>query len=363
MPTLYNHSHEFYAHRYIEHNPTRYIEMRTNGGMHGGRVIPCTEPGDTLQLDPRLGETWRFMQDHLGGLGVATATEIIWDTDPDIANDFPDYELSMFGFDRDAHRLRPDRRRMDASDLANNKNSFIDYCVRAGHPVPDTVIVNNGSVPDYDGLSMPVYVKAARSSTGTSVYKCETPDQVKASIEGIGSEYQIQAEAVDTQAFVGIQYRGLGRKAVHLATSEQILDGFSSVGSKHPSSFDPRHVTDQLANEMAVLGLKDIFGFDVAITPVGPKILECNARWNGSSYPAILASRLGVTEWTTHTMDTSLTRPGDIKLGSRAYNNSRGYGAIVINTSHMRSHGKVGVMLVGPAAAQQELQGRLAATL
>ncbi len=359
MQTLYNHSHLNSA-DYESHNAEKYRDLIENGTLHGGRALPCTTPEDAIQLDPRLKSSLPYMAEHFESVGLAVTDNIIWDAAPEIAGEFPDHELSVYLFGREFHDVRPDEARLEATRSVNNKNDFIAHCQEAGYPVPDTLIVREGTKPDPSiELPLPVYVKAARSSTGVSIFRAADRAGFEKSIRQVGSEYQIQAEVPNTLAFLNVQYRAVGSTAVHFATTEQILNGFAYAGTQFPSQYDSRELTDPLADELAQQGLGEIFAFDVAVTPDEMAIIECNGRWNGASYPTTIARRLGIEEWTTHSQATELEHPKDIHIDDLAYDQGHGYGVIVVNSGFMATSNEVSVMLAGPLEAREELGAKI----
>lgn len=225
--------------------------------------------------------------------------------------------------------------------------------------MPRTLLIDDGAVPDFTELTLPLYVKAARSCAGNNIFKCKSYDDVIASIKEVGPAYQLQEEVPNVLAFLNVQYQSSGESAAHIATTQQILDGFSHAGNSHPSVFDPRDITDPLANELVKVGLRDIFAFDVAVTPDSMLLIECNARWNGSSYPTKVAQRLVIPEWTAINMATNVRRPQDIRMGSLAYDQASKCGAVILNSGFMSDRGKVRMLLAGSQDEQWVLRAAL----
>lgn len=363
MPTLYNHGSHLNAADYESHNPEKAEYMQRDGGLYTARALPCTNPDDVIQLDPRLKDDYPYIKEHLAEVGLPTAEQVIWDTSAEIAEELPDYDLSVWQFNEGFSRVRPDVPRLQATRKFNNKNSFIQHCNEKGYPVPRTTIVDNGFIPDISGLNFPVYLKAARSSDGASIYRCSSGQELSAITRHANYGYQVQEEVEDVDAFLNVQYRSVGGEALYLATTEQILDGFSHAGNRHPSEHDPRDVVHQLANDIASEGVDDIFALDVAISPAGAHVIECNARWNGSTYPSMVAQRLAAKEWVACSVGTTLAQAKDIELGDIAYNPTGSAGVVILNSGHMAMHGKVSVMFVGPEDAQLEQRVKLSKIL
>jgi len=360
MPTLYNHTHHFAAERYKRNNPQRYKELRDEGGLHATRILPCTSPDDIVQLDPRLRSAYDALHKHLNQIGIEISANILWDTSSDVSAKFPGHDWGLYLFNAEPNRARPNDKRYHATEAFNNKNSFITHCQDNGHPAPRTIMVNEArSFVPPTNLQFPVYVKAARSSSGRNIFKCYTYEEVARYVSQIDDECQIQEAVPENASFLNVQYQGINGQAVHLATTEQLLHGFTYVGNRFPATLDPRHVTDRLAQELVDAGLEDVFAFDVAATPESAFIIECNARWNGATYPTFLARRLGVSQWAAIKISTRSKEPRDIhRLNDLVYDKARKSGIVVLNNSFMGTNGELSLFLAGPPDLQDELERR-----
>jgi hypothetical protein len=331
--------------------------------MYAPRAIPLSYPDDVVQLHPGYKRAYPYFVEHLQQIGLPTATQIIWDLSAEVANELPDYKLSCYRFAPALHRVRPNRRRLDATERFNNKNLFIAFCEEHGYPVPPTLIVRNDQPLRHFDITFPVYFKAATMAAGLCIFRCETEQELRARIKTFKGEYQVQAEVPDIKAFLSVQYIGQGGAAIHLATSEQILNDVTHVGNRYPTRYNPRAITDPLADKLAKAGLEDVFGIDLVATPHGYQILECNARITSATYPTVVAQRLGITNWTTYKMPIRHASLKGLDLHTVAFDPKKGYGAIIINDSFMSASGEVSVLFAGPEAAQTEAKTKLAALL
>jgi hypothetical protein len=359
MPTLFNHSHHFHAYRYEDQASELYEKAIHLGPVFAARALPLSSPQDVVQLDPRYKEAYKYYLDHLKQVGLDTASEIIWDVSAEIANDFPNHTLSCFRFNPSINRVRPNQRRLDATERFNNKNKFISFCQEQGDPTPLTINLSYGKSPDFTVIKYPVYVKSATMASGLNIYRCKNEKQLRDCLQNMRGEYQIQAEVPDVQAFISTQYFAADGQATHLATTEQLLKGFSYLGNVYPTLFDPRVITDSLASKLAHEGLEGFFGFDLAATPNGFWIIECNARVTGATYPIQVAKRLGIRQWKTLKLNTKHQSLRTLNLSSVAFDHKRGYGVVVLNDSFMPFEGEITVLLAGPTAAQDETQAKL----
>lgn len=360
QPTFYNHAH-FPVPDYTLHNPKKFHETEEFGGLHSARVLACTSPEDVVQLDPRLKDAYPYIVEHLASVGLKTAGEIIFDTDPAVANRYPDYPLSVYAFNSIFHALRPDARRLAATESANNKNSFMRYCADLSLPIPPTYVSSRGPVYPREAVGLPAYIKAARSSAGVSIYRADNEATLAEALGRIGdSEYQIQAEVPGAVAFLNVQYRTTPEGVEHLATTEQLLNGFTHIGNTYPSIYGIRHITDGLAGALRADGLRGIFAFDGAVTLTRKFLIECNARWNGSTYPTMVFRRLGALGWTARTLDTRFERPQDLKLNGILYDPATRSGVVITNFGMLESQQKLNCLVAGDTKEEQnELFERL----
>jgi hypothetical protein len=133
---------------------------------------------------------------------------------------------------------------------------------------------------------------------------------------------QIQEE-VQASAFLNLQYQVKDGQIEPLLVSEQVLDGCVHKGNRYPSSHEPWDKVAPFAEWMGDRGMKGIFAVDVAVIPeaTGTRYvaIECNPRFNGSSYPTVVAN-----DSTFPSGAAALTRPkvrslSDLDLQDLAY--------------------------------------------
>jgi hypothetical protein len=356
MPTLYNHTLYPQA-AYEEHSPEKYVDFELHGGNYGARVLAATMPGDVVQLDPSLREPYKYLADHLGQVGLDVTTNVVWDTRQEVATDFPDHDLSVYLFDPTINAVRPDPKRLEATNKFGDKNSFIEFCQEQGYAVPRTIVVTDGTMPDISDLHCPVYVKAAESSNGKGLFYVTNKPKLRQAIAEVGSNYQIQEEVPGVS--ISVQYHEKDGVVSHLATTDQILDGHTHMGNYHPTIHNPREVTDKLAEELVEGGLRDIFGLDVMVDGEESTVIECNPRWTGATYPTIAAGRLAIQEWSAYVLPTQHERPRDIKLKDTVYDPRTQIGVVIMNNCRLDAHGKVEVLIAGPLEAQEEIMTKL----
>jgi hypothetical protein len=117
-----------------------------------------------------------------------------------------------------------------------------------------------------------------------------------------------------------------------------------------------------MATWMAARGMKEIFAFDVAVVAEGEQAeylaIECNPRYNGASYPTVIANRLGIGCWSSETFTTRHRGLKDVDLAGLEFDADRGRGVIVVNWGTI-SMGRLVILLAGPVDRQQELRTSL----
>ena len=163
-----------------------------------------------------------------------------------------------------------------------------------------------------------------------------------------------------------MQYRIENGFALRLACSEQLLDGFVHQGNRVPASHQPWDSIEPMAEWLKDQGIKGIFAFDVAIvqTPQGLRFpaIECNPRFNGASYPTLIAQKLGIKEWSSITLSTEHKNFDQLDFSDIEYNDETGEGMIIVNWGTILA-GKIMVLLSGSKEYQEallvELKSRL----
>jgi hypothetical protein len=176
---------------------------------------------------------------------------------------------------------------------------------------------------------------------------------------------QVQEE-VKTDAFLNLQYRVIGKEVVRLAASEQILQGFEHQGNRVPASHEPWGAVDEMAYWLKDNGMKGIFAFDLAVVQTDRGLrfpaIECNPRFNGASYPTMIAQKLDIPEWRSITVATSHRSLDAIDLKGLEFDMRSGEGAIIVNWGTVLS-GKLGVLLAGSQVFQKALEVELTSRL
>ncbi len=172
---------------------------------------------------------------------------------------------------------------------------------------------------------------------------------------------QVQEE-IKTDLFLNLQYRVIDEKLVRLAASEQILEGCAHQGNRFPSNYEPWDAIEPMAQWLKDRGIKGIFAFDVAVVKSAEGVrflaIECNPRFNGASYPTVIAQKLDIAEWSARTFKTKQRKLSDIDLGGIEFDMRTGEGVVIVNWGTLLE-GKLVLLLAGSPEYQEVLLNEL----
>ncbi len=355
--TLFNHSlHGLKGLYSRDQHSYRKLVAEHGFDFYETRSLGISQPGDVVQLDPKLRAELPYIKEHYTRVGLRHASKVVWDVAPEVASDFPDEHLSVYMFAEVFNNVRPDPERLQATKMYLDKNSFMRRCEGVVQ-IPPTVFGNTARpAPDYAKLTFPLFVKGAISATGSSVYKCNNPQEVTKAIANINGDYQLQ-QAVDAAAFLSAQYNITpGGVAEHLADTEQIIEGVEYAGTRFPTTY--KLPMQAIADRAAKDGLRGKMGVDVAVTKTGEFFaLECNPRWNGALYPLVIAQKLHIKEWSTAHVPTRASSLKTINFGGLEYNGKTGI--VLINWGAVKTNW-LEVLFAGSPAEQTKLRRALA---
>ncbi len=112
--------------------------------------------------------------------------------------------------------------------------------------------------------------------------------------------------------------------------------------------------------------MKGFLAFDVAVvqTEHGLRFpaIECNPRFNGASYPTVIAQKLDIPEWSAVTLSTRHRTLSDIDLSEIEFDIKTGEGAVIVNWGTI-SEGKLMILMAGSREYQEALAVELAVRL
>ena len=334
--------------------------------LYSGRALGLTEPDDFIQLNPQLKPLWRDITDHYRRIGLSHSENVIWDLDLNQLGAHEGFLPSVFFFGPNEGRVWQDSAWLHAVEYINSKNNFIALADELGIDVPQTRCydsIEEISENEIVSLNMPCYIKAAVSVSGVGIYRCGNREELRDAIEQFDRDVPVQVqEEIKTDSFLNLQYRVIDDRLIRLAATEQILEGCAHQGNRFPSSHEPWDAIEPMAQWLKGQGIKGIFAFDLAVidTPAGPRFpaIECNPRFNGASYPTVIAQKLDIPEWTARTFKTRHRKLSDIDLTDIEFDMKTGEGLVIVNWGTLLE-GKLVLLLAGSSEYQDVLLGEL----
>lgn len=338
--------------------------------LYSGRALGLSEPWDLIQLHPDLKPLWSDITDHYARIGLSHSENVIWELDLRHLGKHIGHRPSVFFFGPHESMYWGDHQWLETVDYINSKNNFMALARQLGVDVPQTWCFD--SVTEIGPQQMaefvyPCYLKAAVSVAGVGIYRCENKAEFFAARGRFERDVPVQVqEEVKTDTFLNLQYRVIGKDVVRLAASEQILKGFEHQGNRVPASHEPWGAVDEMAYWLKDNGIKGIFAFDLAVVQTDRGLrfpaIECNPRFNGASYPTMIAQKLDIPEWRSITVATRHGSLDAIDLKGLEFDMRSGEGAIIVNWGTVLS-GKLGVLLAGSPAFQKALEVELTSRL
>ena len=338
--------------------------------LYSGRALGVTEPWDAIQLHEDLKPLWNDITAHYQRIGLTHTTDVLWYLDLKILGARIGYQPSVFFYGPSENCFWGDNDWLKTVEYINSKNNFMSLAKLLDVDVPTTLCFDNVatiSAEDLTDVVYPCYLKAAISVSGVGIYRCKSAKELLSNLKTFepGTPVQIQEEVI-AESFLNMQYKVVGENVVRLEASEQILDGFVHQGNRVPASHEPWDSVDLMAQWLANRGMKGIFAFDVAVvkTDNGWRFpaIECNPRYNGASYPTIIANKLNIHQWIALTFSTKHRKLSDIDLTDIEYNKQSKEGAIIVNWGIIRE-GKLVILLAGSDEYQKALELELIARL
>lgn len=338
--------------------------------LYSGRALGISEPWDMIQLHPELKAYWFEITQHYDRVGLSYSRDVIWDTSLRELGRHIGYHPSVFFFGPHECRFWGDEAWLSCVNYINSKNNFMSLAHQLDIDVPMTICYESVGLieeADIDTFNFPCYLKAAVSVSGVGIYRCANKSDFILAKEkfAAGVPVQVQEEVI-ADSFLNLQYEVIGDQVYRLTASEQILDGFAHQGNKVPASHEPWDNVEPMAEWLKDQGMKGIFAFDVAIvqTEKGLRFtaIECNPRFNGASYPTLIAQKLNITEWSSQTFNTHHKKLSDIDLKDIEYNSATSEGLIIVNWGTLKV-GKLMVLLAGSSEYQDALAMELKARL
>jgi len=363
MSTRANHGY-LPAGRYIVNHDIMHCTADGVAGndLYSGRALGLTEPNDYIQLHPVLRPLWDDIARHYHRIGLSHSENVIWDVSLDQLSAYEGYRPSVFYFGPEECKAWSDPAWLETVEFINSKNNFMALAEELSIDVPQTRCFPSAetiSEMDIISFSMPCYLKAAISVSGVGIHRCANREELRDAMKKFepGVPVQLQEE-IKTDVFLNMQYRVVDDRLVRLAASEQILEGCAHQGNRFPSSYEPWEAIDSMALWLKERGMKGIFAFDLAVveTPDGMRFpaIECNPRFNGASYPTVIAQKLDIPEWSAMTFKTKHRKLSDLDISDLEFDIKTGEGLVIVNWGTLLK-GKLVLLLAGSPDYQEAL--------
>ncbi len=338
--------------------------------LFSGRALGMSQPSDIIQLHPDLQPLWASITAHYERIGLSYSDNVIWNVDMRELGRHIGFHPSVFYFGPEQSLNWGDRDWLDSVEFINSKNNFAGLAQELEVPIPWTLTYASPAEIDdavIAGLEFPCYLKAAISVAGVGIFRCSNAEEFISARDSFTAQtpLQIQQEVI-TNIFLNLQYRVQRGKLERLACSEQILDGFTHQGNKYPASYQPWEMVEPMAYWLVEKGMQGVFAFDVAVIEdqgeITFKAIECNPRFNGATYPTLIAEKLAITEWSARTYDTHYRHLDQLDLRQLEYNPATGSGIILVNWGPVLA-GKLVILLAGDQQQQAYLDAELKSSL
>lgn len=340
--------------------------------LYSGRVLGLTDIEDIIQLHPELKSQWQAITAHYDRIGLNYSQNVIWDVSLEIGADYPNLDISVFYF---GDTTNPNSwqanwfQQLDANwfnvvESINSKNNFMQVAEELGVKVPKTLCFETKkAIANLETFPYPCYLKPAVAVAGAGIHRCENQKHLASVLQTIPNDIPLQIqEEVIASSFLNLQYQVTDLGLKRLAATFQILDGCTHIGNRYPSPHQPWELVDPIAKWMAQEGMKEVFAFDVAVVEDGENTrylaIECNPRFNGASYPTGIANKLKIDNWSGETFKTEYRSLDQIDLSGIEFNPQTDTGVVLVNWGSILV-GKIGVLLAGNVAEQNELRAML----
>jgi hypothetical protein len=343
----------------------------TAGGVQGnylysGRALGITTPYDIIQIHPELMDEYPAICEHYDRIGLTYTKQIIWNLRCEEFRNYSHYDASYFYFGITQHQVVRNENWYRAVDFINSKNHFMELAQQLDMRVPKTWCFQSAAEIDDQILTQieyPCYLKAAVSVSGVGIYRCESQQALLQYLAyfGLSTPLQIQQE-IRASTFLNLQYQVTGSHLERLAATEQILEGFAHQGNRYPTPHNAWYSVEPMAKWLFSHGMRGIFAFDIAVVKdaCGTEYLpiECNPRFNGASYPTLVAKKLAIQRWQARTFSTRFRHVADLPIQDLEYNPGDQSGIVMVNWGTVLM-GKLLLLIAGTPVQQQALREEL----
>lgn len=337
------------------------------------RALPLSKPGDIVVLHPELSDEINHVLQHCERIGLSSSSSFVFAKSLAEAvaqiQESIKYKLCVSIFGPQAHAIRPDKDRFDITQVMNRKNKAYGMYKALDIKTPTAICFRNRAHFEESGMTklpfdITFYKNGGESfGSGIGVRRCDSWEKLLQAISEFPTEqsFQFQEGKQNRDGSRGVSMCSIydtdeyGRP-IRLLSSEQLLvGGTAHSGNIFPSVCESEalwSVTDGLFSEMVFKGYVGHCGFDVlGVDSSGTMewwLIECNPRWQGSSYPAMLSRLFEVKAWSAKIYKTRFHTLKNLALGELEFNPKTKQGVIIFSFGVILV-GKIGLMICGEA--------------
>lgn len=355
--------HPQFVNHDIMHCTTEGVE---GNYLYSGRALGITTPYDIIQIHPDLMDEFPAICAHYDRIGLPYTNQIIWNLNYGELQNYPQYEASYFYFGAEQHQAARNENWYQVVDFINSKNNFMQLARQLGMTVAKTLCYPRPAELDDATLGQilyPCYLKAAVSVAGVGIYRCETEQELRRFLAYVApfSPVQIRQE-LKASTVLNLQYQVTGSHLERLTATEQILEGHAHHGNRFPTPHNAWFSVEAMAKWLFSHGMRGIFAFDVAVVKDGCGTdyipIECNPRFNGASYPTLIANKLAIQRWQARSFATRYRRVSEIPLRDLEYNPADQSGIVLVNWGTVLV-GWLLILIAGTPVQQQAIREEL----
>ena len=295
--------------------------------LFSGRALGITTPYDIIQLHPQLMDEFPAICDHYDRIGLSYTNQIIWNLHFDELKNYAQYEGSFFCFGDAQHHAAGNENWYRVANYIQSQDNFVTLAAQLGMRVANLHLRND--IPD---------------CAGDAVSK---------------SCYTVYPEA---STALNLQYQVTGSHLERLAATEQFLEGLSHQGNRFPTPHNAWYCVEPMAKWLFSHGMRGIFAFDVAVMKdaCGSEYvpMTCQPRFNGASYPTLIAKKLAIQRWQTRAYATRFHSITALPIRDLEYNPADQSGIVLVNWGTVLV-GRLLMLIAGTPVQQQALREEL----
>lgn len=336
----------------------------TGNHLYSGRALGLTEPLDIIQIHPFLRGQIETIYNHYDRIGLEHSRNIVWDTSPKRLIDYPGLPISVFFFGPRENAAAAHHDWYRVVEHINSKNNFSALANQLRIDTPHTIGFHGRQwFAGIEHFTYPCYLKAAVSVAGKGIYRCETEQDLLQALARFDDDVplQVQDEVISNE-FLNLQYMATDRALNRVLVTEQLLNGYTHLGNRYPAEHEPWDSVQPMAEWLYEKGMRGLFAFDVAVVheKQGTRFMaiECNPRFNGASYPTMIACRLHLDAWVAKEFKTRHQQLADLDLSGIEFDPGTRTGIVLVNWGTILAS-KIGVLIAGTPRQQLALETEL----